>query len=324
MRNFEKNIRLGTFVLGGLILLILLLYLIGKNRNLFGSNFTLKAKFDNVHGLEAGNNVRFGGINVGTVDELNFINDTLIEVRMLLNKKVRNIIRNNAEASIGSDGLVGNKIVNITAINGYALFAVPGDYLKVRKTTDTDQMLQTLNTTNTNLRIITDSTKNIISKFSKSKLLNILINDQDIGNDIKITLSNIKAASNKIDEAANNINDISKAVRLKKGTIGKLIYDTASHEKIIKTFESIETAGQKIAGLSERIDTIAINVNYAMKNQNNSVGLVFKDSVLSNNISSSIMYIKESARHFDENMKALQHNIFFRGYFKKQKKKTKE
>ena len=108
-----NNIKLGVFVLSGLLFLILLLYMIGKNKNLFGSNYTIKARFENIQGLKPGNNVRFAGIDVGTVDKINIINDTVIEVEMLINNKIKNIIKKNALVSIGTDGLVGNKVVNI-------------------------------------------------------------------------------------------------------------------------------------------------------------------------------------------------------------------
>ena len=79
-----NNIKLGVFILLGLLFLILLLYMIGRNRNMFGSNFKLKARFENVQGLKAGNNVRFGGIEVGTVKKVNILNDTTMEVIMIV------------------------------------------------------------------------------------------------------------------------------------------------------------------------------------------------------------------------------------------------
>jgi len=81
-----NNVKLGAFVLVGLVLLIVMLYMIGKNRNLFGSNFILKARFGNVHGLKPGNNVRYAGIDVGTIKIINVLNDTTMEVAMILMK----------------------------------------------------------------------------------------------------------------------------------------------------------------------------------------------------------------------------------------------
>ena len=60
--------KLGMFVVIGLVLFTGTIYFVGKQKNLFGSTFKLKAQFKTVSGLKEGNNVRFSGINVGTVD----------------------------------------------------------------------------------------------------------------------------------------------------------------------------------------------------------------------------------------------------------------
>jgi phospholipid/cholesterol/gamma-HCH transport system substrate-binding protein len=111
--RLNNNIKLGTFVMGGLLFLVLMLYMIGKNRNLFGATYVLKARFENIQGLVAGNNVRYAGINTGTVKKISILNDTTIEVTMILEKKMLQVVHKNAIASISTEGLVGNKVVNI-------------------------------------------------------------------------------------------------------------------------------------------------------------------------------------------------------------------
>src|SRR5688572_5241267 len=134
-----NNIKLGIFVILGLLFLILLMYMIGRNRNLLGSNYTLKARFENVQGLKSGSNVRYSGIEVGTVKKISILNDTLIEVTMLISNKMKGIIRKNAIASIGTDGFVGNKILNISAGKEKEDVAVENDILSSRKPLDTDE-----------------------------------------------------------------------------------------------------------------------------------------------------------------------------------------
>src|SRR5574339_214522 len=109
-KQMVNNIKLGVFVMAGLLFLILLLYMIGKNKNLFGSNFILKARFENVQGLQTGNNVRYAGIESGTVKKITILNDTVVEVVMVIDDKMKSIIRKNAIVSIGTDGFVGNKV----------------------------------------------------------------------------------------------------------------------------------------------------------------------------------------------------------------------
>lgn len=106
--------KLGMFVTIGLLLFIMAIYFIGKQKNLFGSTFRITSSFKTVSGLEIGNNVRFSGINIGTVDEIRLINDSTVLVGMVIKEDVREFIKTDAKASIGSDGLMGDKVLTIS------------------------------------------------------------------------------------------------------------------------------------------------------------------------------------------------------------------
>ena len=113
MKKSKDYIKLGVFVIAGLASLIILLYMIGKNRNLFDKTITVQTRFENVHGLMVGNNVRFAGIDVGTVKNIEIVNDSCIEVGMILKKEMDKIIKKNAIVTIGTEGFVGYKLINI-------------------------------------------------------------------------------------------------------------------------------------------------------------------------------------------------------------------
>lgn len=83
----NRNIRLGLFIATGTVLLVAALYLIGNKQNLFGSTFKISAQFKNVNGLMSGNNVRFGGIDIGTVKSVEIISDSSVNVVMIINNK---------------------------------------------------------------------------------------------------------------------------------------------------------------------------------------------------------------------------------------------
>ena len=85
----SNRIRLGIFVISGLVLLIVGLYFIGSNKNLFGSTLKLETSFREISGLQTGNNVRYSGINVGTINKIEIINDTTIRVEMVIDEKRR-------------------------------------------------------------------------------------------------------------------------------------------------------------------------------------------------------------------------------------------
>ena len=113
-KDAESNWKLGMFITGGLILFILIIYFVGKQQNLFGSTFQLKSKFKTVSGLKIGNNVRFSGINIGTVSEIALVNDSSVVVVLTIQEEVQKFIKTDARASISSDGLVGDKILTIS------------------------------------------------------------------------------------------------------------------------------------------------------------------------------------------------------------------
>jgi len=111
--TLAQKIKIGLFAFIGIILLLIGILVIGLNKNMFGSTYTLYGAFRNIGGLQVGNNVRFAGINIGTVEDITILNDTTIRVDMRLQTRVRKFIKSDATASIGSDGLMGDKLVLI-------------------------------------------------------------------------------------------------------------------------------------------------------------------------------------------------------------------
>ncbi|MBC7884124.1 MAG: MCE family protein, partial [Saprospiraceae bacterium] len=102
--------RLGLFIAGGLLLFVLVIFIIGKQKHLFNPVFKLTSYFHNVSGLQVGNNIRFLGINVGTVDNISIINDSMVKVDMIVKTDVKPFIKKDSEVSIGSEGIIGDRI----------------------------------------------------------------------------------------------------------------------------------------------------------------------------------------------------------------------
>ena len=108
-----SNIRLGIFVFIGMIVTIIIIFLLGEKSDLFSSTFTVKAYFNDIQGLRSGASVRLSGINVGSVKDVEIIGDTTgkVEVTMSLEEDVKKFITTNTEATIETEGLVGNKVI---------------------------------------------------------------------------------------------------------------------------------------------------------------------------------------------------------------------
>src|SRR5436190_1600608 len=143
-KEFNHNIKLGIFVVTGALLLVIGLYLIGSNKNMFGSTITLYATFNTVSGLQNGNNIRYAGIDIGTVEDIIIINDTTVRVEMSIEDKLKKVIHKNSIASVGTDGLMGNKLINIDPGTKNSPLVKDGDEIVSIQAINTDAMLRTL------------------------------------------------------------------------------------------------------------------------------------------------------------------------------------
>ena len=108
------KIRLGLFIAVGLALFVVAVFVIGKQKNLFNPVYKLTATFYNVSGLQVGNNIRFSGITVGTVDNISIINDSTVKVTLVIRKDVAQFIKSDCQVTIGSEGLLGDRLLIIT------------------------------------------------------------------------------------------------------------------------------------------------------------------------------------------------------------------
>ncbi len=324
-KKIINNVKLGAFVLGGLLFLVLLLYMIGKNRNLFGATYVLKARFENIQGLVAGNNVRFSGIQSGTVKKVKIFSDTIIEVTMIIQTKMKSIIRKNAIVSIGSDGLVGNKVVNIVPVRQPVPLAVEGDIRSSVKAVNTEEMLQTLYRTNKDISVISADLKTTVQRINNSSALWALLNDKSIPQDLKISVSSIRLATGKAGKIVDNLNDIVIDVKNGKGSVGALLTDTSFARNLNEAILKIKAVGDEADSLAGKINTIATEIKQDVNSGRGTVNALLKDSTMVNKLNTSLDNIQKGTDGFNQNMEALKHNFLLRGYFKKQgKQKQKE
>ena len=197
----KYKVRLGLFVAGGLALFVLAIFIIGKQKNLFNPVFKLTSTFHNVGGLKIGNNIRFSGITVGTVDNIKIINDSTVKVDMLIKKDVWQFIKSDCEISIGSEGIIGDKLIVIAQGSTDAPLAKDGQNLQSTEPVETDAIMKSLNVTAENAEVITEQLAEIMTKINKGDgTLGRLIQDKTLAENINKTMVNLKESSKGLDE----------------------------------------------------------------------------------------------------------------------------
>lgn len=315
-RDSFKNIRLGVFVITGTAFLIAALYLIGNNQNLFGNTFKISAEFNNVGGLMPGNNVRFSGIDVGTVESVEIVSDSTVRVIMVIEEDIRKFIKKNSIASIGTDGLMGNKLVNINSGDAASLCVEEGDKLETQRPIDQDAMIRTLNETNQNMQVITSNLRTITDRINEKNTLWSLLMDTVVAENVKAAIVSIRVASNNSVVLTGNLTNITEDVMNGKGSLGALIVDTTMAGKFRQVIVKFETISDTMATISGDVAQIMRGI----ENGEGSVGVLLKDTAFVHDLNATMGNMNKGSVILNEDLEALKHSWPFRRYFRKQGK----
>jgi phospholipid/cholesterol/gamma-HCH transport system substrate-binding protein len=198
------KIRLGLFIAGGLAVFVIAIFIIGKQENLFDPVFKLTTTFYNVSGLEVGSNIRFSGINVGTIDNINIINDSTVSVDMLIKKSVQQFIKNDCKAGIGSAGIIGDRILIISQGSYDAPLVKEGENIESKEPIETEAIMESMQITADNAAIISSQLAEIMINMNSGKgTLGRLIQDSTIAENIDRTIINLRKSSKGLNENMN-------------------------------------------------------------------------------------------------------------------------
>ena len=198
------KVRLGLFITGGLLIFVVAVFIIGRQKNLFTPIYKLTTTFYNVSGLQVGNTIRFSGINVGTVDNIKIINDTTVQVDMLIQNNVQKFIKSDCQAAIGSAGLIGDRILVITQGSSEAAPAKNGQQILSKEPVEPDAIMASLQITADNAAVVSYQLAQIMTKVnSGTGTLGRFIQDSTIAENINQTIMNLKKSSKGLNENMN-------------------------------------------------------------------------------------------------------------------------
>jgi phospholipid/cholesterol/gamma-HCH transport system substrate-binding protein len=318
-KQTTNNLKLGTFVAVGTVVLVLALYFIGSKRNVFSSTFPLRGAFTNVSGLMVGNNVRMSGIDVGTVKHIVIENDSTVTVYMDVQKKVRPFIKKNSTVSIGTDGLVGSKLVNIIASDDPAPQVEDNDMLASTKSVETEEMLRTLNTTNANLAAITTDLRNITGRIRGGNGIMKIFDDSETVYNLQRTFTEFREVAENSRRITENVNKMVVDLKSSNGVVGTLLSDTVTAMKFKNVVSNLDRLSDSLTLVSHQLN----NFSESLNDPNGSIHVLTKDTATANNIRGTVSNLKTTSELLNEDLKALQRNFLFRKYFKEKSKAKK-
>ena len=331
-----NNVRLGLFVVVASIFFIIGVYLIGANKNLFGSNFMISTILTNAGGLQVGNNVRYAGINVGTVEGISIITDSSLQVDLKLVNRVKPFIRKDAVATITVDGIVGSALVSIIPGSGLEAEIEEGDILKAANLPGTGDLMTTLGNTNHNIALFVRDLLDISAKIKDGPgTVSRLLQDSIMATDISQTMKNLSRATNNMLRVVQKLETSVNQIQSERGLVNQLIHDTivmtnlqhlttdlneSITTKLDTIIQSLEISGKNISEATQEFNHLIKDV----RNGDGTINELIYDAEMAQTIQRTLQNLESGTAKFDEDMEALKHNFLFRGYFRKQERRRKK
>jgi len=314
----KRAVIVGIFILVGVAIFMGALITLGKQKKTFTKGILVKAVFDNVNGLQAGNNIWFSGVKVGTVKKLELTSNAKVIVDMTIDKKSKDFIHEDAKAKIGSDGLIGNKIVVIYGGTQNVPAVKANDILGVETALSTEEMMNSLQENNKNLLAITSDFKMISRRLADGQgTVGKLLTDESFMDQLQATAVTLQKASSNIQLLSSNMADYSAKLQTRGVLANDLVSDTTIFRSLRSSVAQIQEASDNAKELTNNLKTVSQKIN----DSSNTVGILLHDQQTADNLRATIENLQSGTHKFDEDMEALQHNFLFRGFFRKKAKR---
>lgn len=313
----KRSVIVGIFVFLGIGILVAGVLTLGGQQKKFVSAIHLKAVFDDIGGLQTGNNIWFSGVKIGTVRKINFYGDSQVEIEMNVEESVGKYIRKDSKATISSDGLIGNKIIVIYGGSTEAPPVEDGDRLEAIMPLDTDNMMETLQANNENLVEITNDLKVLTGKLAAGEgIVGAVMTDSLLAQNFRTILSNLERASVSSNKMIADLNSFTGKLNQKGNMLNDLVTDTTMVTDLKATMENLRVTSANTETLTREFKAITDKLN----SSDNSLGMLLNDAEFAKTLKSTLENTDSATFNLNRGMEALEYTWPFNKGFKRKAK----
>ena len=323
-KDNKRAVIVGLFIFLGLLFLLTGILAIGNLRSTFVRKIHLTAVFEDVNGLQSGNNIWYSGVKIGTVHNMSFFGDSQVRVTIKIDEKSQQYIRKDAKVKISTDGLIGNKIIIIYGGTVLAPPVVDGDTLGVEITASTEEMMAVLQENNRNLLAITTDFKTISKNIAEGNgTVGKLLNDETLYNSLGVTLTSLQRSSAHAEKLTAAISDYGAKLNKEGSLANDLVTDTTVFKNVQASVQQLKQMTNTAADAADNLKTASTNISNAtskLENKNSPIGVLLYDDASATHLKATLRNLDSGSEKLDENLRAVQDNFLLRRYFKKKKK----
>ena len=338
----RSNIRLGIYIAAGVLLFILGIYFIGSRQNMFQRNVKITAMFSDVKGLRTGANVRFTGIDVGTVSKMDILSDSVVMIEMAINEKITPFIKKNSIATIASEGLMGSKIVVLLPGSPDEESVTDGDNLPTAEPVEIDDILREIKTSSERISVVSSNLIDITDKINRGEgIFGKIFTDTSFAYNLSLSSQNLKEISDRVnrgeglvgrlfadttlsanldsatryaEQISQNLEGITRKVEQGQGIFGTLFTDTSLTHDIF-------TASKNLSKSSYNLEKLTGNLIEITDKINSGKGVINKllvDSVFADSLDITLQQLNSTIIEVQEASEALQRSGLVRAFSKKE------
>lgn len=306
----NKALRVGLFVFTALAIFITIIYLIGSKDNLFKTKTTITTSFNDIRGVVVGNNVRFSGINVGKVSDINVVSDKEVVLELSIVKEYARFIYKDALVEINQDGLMGSKLINITSGHSSAGKIEEGTHLKGKEGIDIENMLYEVHDILVEAGDAVASLKSIAGKIDSGEGdLAKLVNDD-------VLSTELTATTRQLNTTLATVEQITKNMTTGEGDIARLINSNELTSQAHQLLGNLNEAVEKTHRVAENLETTSRQINYG----EGAVNLLLNNKNTAQNIDTTILKLQNSLNEFDKTARAVQNSWLIQLFNRKNSK----
>lgn len=325
MNQQKRTVIVGIFIVIGLAILVTAIIVLGGKEKVFDKSINVSVDFNNVQGLSKGNNVWFSGVKIGSVKSVQFADGNTVAVTLKIDEKIKNHIKKDSRASIGSDGFIGDKIVFLSPGSAESPSIENGDILLAEAGSGLDQLMATLQKNNDNLLTITDNFKTISNKIAGGEgTIGKLLADNETYDGIQTIMANLKSTSQQAESVSKKLNEFVGNLHEEGSFANDLVTDTVIFANLRNTSKSIEALSIEAATVIDNLKQASKLINEGLANSQSPAGVLLSDKEAAENLGNILQNLESGSKKLDENLEALRHNFLFRRYFRKQEKNNSE
>jgi phospholipid/cholesterol/gamma-HCH transport system substrate-binding protein len=238
MTTTRREVKVGAFVLAGLIVVGIVVFMIGDERQLFERKVEYQSVFEDVQGLTRGSPVRMGGVSVGSVLDVGYSedpNDPKLYVTMTVVRDEARRIRADSTARIENRGLLGDKMIVIT-IGQDPKVLEPGSIIKSAQAEDFTAALSKIGDVSKRAERVMENLERTTKSFS----------DEQFHQDVKSSVKSLSGILKSLDQG--------------EGYAGRFLHDPQEADRLSRTISNLERATAELSKTSGRVDSILARV----------------------------------------------------------------